>query len=287
MQTSYAGTKILWRTRLVSSLSLLFENPEITLPSATFPVSSLCHSSSACSPPSVASSACSPPSVASSACSPPSFASFSCSPRSFASFSCSSPCSTRFACSSFSSSFAVFASCGASASVSPPLSGAKNGRFFRARNISSGVSGGKPADPRRGEAETEGAEGVAAASNGARESTAEDALSPSKDADYQRAADALLKTLFQQVEADEWDGVEDIDYREGVLQITCRGGRTLVINKHYATKQIWYASPISGGDYFDYSANSSSGCPASWRSARSGRTLGEVLSTELRQLASK
>ncbi|KEP66129.1 UNVERIFIED_CONTAM: iron donor protein CyaY protein [Hammondia hammondi] len=267
MQTSYAGTKILWRTRLVSSLSLLLENREIALPSATFPVSSLCHSSSACSPPSSASSACSPPSSASSACSPPS--------------------STWFAGSSFSSSFAVFAFCGASASVPPPLSGANNGRFFHAQTPSSGVSGGKLADPRRGEAESDGVEGVADSTHGATQSTAEDTISPSKDADYQMAADALLHTLFQQVEADEWDGVEDIDYREGVLQITCRGGRTLVLNKHYATKQIWYASPVSGGDYFDYSANSSSGCPTSWRSARSGRTLGDVLSTELRQLARK
>lgn len=32
--------------------------------------------------------------------------------------------------------------------------------------------------------------------------------------------------------------------QEGVLKITCESGETIVLNKHYATKQIWYASPL-------------------------------------------
>ncbi|PHJ20930.1 iron donor protein [Cystoisospora suis] len=111
-------------------------------------------------------------------------------------------------------------------------------------------------------------------------------LSASADVEYQRAADALLKNLFIQVEQSNLEGLDDIDYQEGVLKITCEGGETIVLNKHYASKQIWYASPISGGDYFEYSAESSSGDAKTWKSLRSGRSLEEALLRELKQISS-
>jgi frataxin-like iron-binding protein CyaY len=43
---------------------------------------------------------------------------------------------------------------------------------------------------------------------------------------------------------------ESIDFHEGVLSIEFQNG-TFVLNKHGASKQIWYSSPVSAPAYFE------------------------------------
>lgn len=45
-------------------------------------------------------------------------------------------------------------------------------------------------------------------------------------------------------------GVDNIDFQEGVLSIEIAGS-TIVINKHSASQQIWYSSPVPPPAYFD------------------------------------
>ncbi|PFH37803.1 hypothetical protein BESB_001450 [Besnoitia besnoiti] len=118
----------------------------------------------------------------------------------------------------------------------------------------------------------------------------------SKDAEYQRAANALLKTLFLQVEAEEWDGIEDIDYRVGLFfspfiswdsPLSPRLSAAQTLSSSGLRQTQASRVEVFGGDYFEYSVHSSSGSPETWRSARSGRTLADVLSSELAQLATQ
>ncbi|OEH78843.1 hypothetical protein cyc_07749 [Cyclospora cayetanensis] len=90
----------------------------------------------------------------------------------------------------------------------------------------------------------------------------------SADTSYQAAADALLEGLAEQLQdAQEAAGLEDVDCRDGVLKVVCRGGATFVLNKHYVTRQI------CGAQYFEYSL--------AWRCARTGTSLLEALSRDL------
>lgn len=93
----------------------------------------------------------------------------------------------------------------------------------------------------------------------------------SDDAVYQAAADSLLEGLGEQLQ--EASGIEEVDFRDGVLKILCAGGVTLVLNKHYVTRQIWYASPLSGAQYFEFSLG--------WVCARTGTSLLEALRKDL------
>ncbi|KAL8272895.1 hypothetical protein Esti_003204 [Eimeria stiedai] len=111
----------------------------------------------------------------------------------------------------------------------------------------------------------------------------------SADSQYQAAATCLLEGLAEQIqEVQETSRLEDVDYgaspgllllllllllQDGVLKIVCEGGVTLVLNKHYVTKQIWFASPLSGAMYFDYALG--------WVCGRTGATLLEALSRDV------
>ncbi|CDJ40286.1 hypothetical protein, conserved [Eimeria tenella] len=94
------------------------------------------------------------------------------------------------------------------------------------------------------------------------------------DIHYQAAADALLSGLAEQLqERQDAEGIDDVDCRDGVLKVVCESGLTLVLNKHYVTRQIWYASPRSGAQYFDFVTG--------WRCARTGLSLLEVLTRDI------
>lgn len=70
---------------------------------------------------------------------------------------------------------------------------------------------------------------------------------------YQTAADACLEHISEVLQAMEDDSelLEETNYGDGVLEIDCGDKGTFVINKHYATQQIWYSSPVSGAHYFE------------------------------------
>eukprot|EP00392_Amoebophrya_sp_AT5.2_P000805 g806.t1 len=80
------------------------------------------------------------------------------------------------------------------------------------------------------------------------------------ETEFQTEADAALNACHDMIENSYWEEyVDDYDLSDGVLTIKLVNlpenyknlkKATFVINKHNATKQIWYSSPC-GAQYFD------------------------------------
>ncbi len=95
---------------------------------------------------------------------------------------------------------------------------------------------------------------------------------------FHSIADATLMHLFDQIEpAYEAEDLEDLDMDEGILTIISNTGQQFIVSKHGPSRQLWLASPISGGLHFDY--NHDDQC---WELA-DGRTLKGVLQVDLEQ----
>lgn len=93
------------------------------------------------------------------------------------------------------------------------------------------------------------------------------------ETEFHRIADVTLARLAEGLEpAYESGKLDELDLAGGILTIEA-AGRTLVISKHAASKEIWLASPISGGLHFAYKDDQ-------WQLA-DGRTLPTILSLEL------
>ncbi len=71
-------------------------------------------------------------------------------------------------------------------------------------------------------------------------------------ADYLNVAIPELKSIMSSLEDGYNNGIYEMDYSDGVLQIEFEGRGVFVINKHDASKQIWLSSPISGAYRFSY-----------------------------------
>lgn len=72
---------------------------------------------------------------------------------------------------------------------------------------------------------------------------------------FHASADDILGSLSDIADDDELEGVEDVTFQDGVLHIRLETGGVFVINKHFASKQIWYASPVSGALYFSFTGS--------------------------------
>lgn len=92
-------------------------------------------------------------------------------------------------------------------------------------------------------------------------------------------ASATLEHIHDQLEQAFEDGtIEELELGEGVLTIELETGQTFVVSKHEPSRQMWLASPLSGGLHFDYNHDN-----AEWRLA-DGRVLKRLLAEELKQL---
>lgn len=74
-------------------------------------------------------------------------------------------------------------------------------------------------------------------------------------------------------------GLDSVDLNEGTLTIGFPRG-TFVLNKHNASRQIWYSSPVSQPAYFDPIGNDGQ----RWWSDRISMTLRNKLKTDIRNL---
>ncbi|XP_053991871.1 frataxin homolog, mitochondrial-like isoform X2 [Hylaeus volcanicus] len=107
--------------------------------------------------------------------------------------------------------------------------------------------------------------------------------SPHHDLPYQQSADNMLQSMLDFVELPEYmDYIESTNLAgDGVLEIVLNKNRgTIVLNKHYALKQIWYSASNSTPDYFDYDTN------PPWISRRTqqslqNRLLGDIQSSSM------
>lgn len=62
-----------------------------------------------------------------------------------------------------------------------------------------------------------------------------------------------LMKLSELIEDNDKNVVFDVEYADGILNIiACENNQTYVINKHSASKKIWFSSPITGANYFSY-----------------------------------
>lgn len=80
----------------------------------------------------------------------------------------------------------------------------------------------------------------------------------SDETDFHRLADATLTALLDQLEPRYESGeLEELELQGGVLTIRTAAGRSFVVSKHAPSRQIWLASPLSGGLHFSLHASGS------------------------------
>lgn len=84
-----------------------------------------------------------------------------------------------------------------------------------------------------------------------------------------------LEQAFDQGDLDELD----FDEGAGILTIITPDDKTFVLSRHEPSRQLWLASPISGGLHFDYSQESQE-----WQ-LPDGRKLKQLLAEDLKRTA--
>jgi iron donor protein CyaY len=93
-------------------------------------------------------------------------------------------------------------------------------------------------------------------------------------------ADATLQHVYDQLEQAYDDGtLEDLDLEEGLLSIVTASEKTFILSKHGPSRQLWLASPLSGGLHFDFSSHTQE-----WQ-LPDGRLLKDILAADLKQSA--
>lgn len=75
---------------------------------------------------------------------------------------------------------------------------------------------------------------------------------------FEQIADNTLQELLDYFEEIDSLGMLECDLIDGVLTIEIDEEQQFVINKHQASNQIWYSSPVSGGSHFSYDEESES-----------------------------
>ena len=97
---------------------------------------------------------------------------------------------------------------------------------------------------------------------------------------FQTLADATLRQLMTRL--DEALGAEaEVDLSAGILTVELESGGKYIVNKQAPNRQIWVASPVSGGWHFEHAGGD--GSPARWAATKDGTTLAALLESELAQ----
>jgi iron donor protein CyaY len=70
---------------------------------------------------------------------------------------------------------------------------------------------------------------------------------------FHQLADATLADYFVRLEpAFDTGALDDLELQGGILTIKTETGKTFILSKHEPSRQLWLASPISGGLHFSY-----------------------------------
>ncbi|MGB8337327.1 MAG: iron donor protein CyaY [Burkholderiales bacterium] len=91
------------------------------------------------------------------------------------------------------------------------------------------------------------------------------------ETEYNRQVDAVLLKIESAIDAAD----SDLDYETvgGILEIECRNGTKIIINRQTPNREIWVAAK-SGGFHFRVEKGR-------WIDTRDGRELGQALETIL------
>ncbi|CAL9737088.1 frataxin homolog, mitochondrial [Monosporozyma servazzii] len=95
---------------------------------------------------------------------------------------------------------------------------------------------------------------------------------------YHNEADKFLDTVFEQLEIlseDHPDLIPEVELNQGVMTLNLTKIGPYVINKQPPNKQIWFASPLSGPNRFDFYQND-------WISLRDNTKLIDIINEEVR-----
>jgi iron donor protein CyaY len=89
-------------------------------------------------------------------------------------------------------------------------------------------------------------------------------------------ADALLDAVEHALERADALGFIEVERHPESVQIHA-SGKTFVLSRHSAARQLWLASPVTGGAYFSYTPE------GAWKTAN-GQELRATLTEELRNV---
>ncbi len=101
-----------------------------------------------------------------------------------------------------------------------------------------------------------------------------------EESHFHAYANATLLHINDQLEqAYDCGDLDDLDYDEGagILSIITPDDVTFIVNRHAPSKQLWLASPRSGGLHFDFNSDAQE-----WLLS-DGRSLKKVLADDLEQ----
>ncbi len=94
---------------------------------------------------------------------------------------------------------------------------------------------------------------------------------------FYKLSENFLMKLADHIENNDQNSIFDVEYSDGILTILIhKTSQEYVINRHSANQKIWYSSPVSGADYFEFNYES-----LKWLNAK-GAELEEKLLSELK-----
>ncbi len=99
------------------------------------------------------------------------------------------------------------------------------------------------------------------------------------DTTFAALSELTLNRLADTLEAEDAEGLLEVELASGTLNITCPGGQQFVVNRHAPSRQMWLSSPLSGGLHFDYDEEAKA-----W-TLKDGRRLDTLLKAEIETLA--
>lgn len=101
------------------------------------------------------------------------------------------------------------------------------------------------------------------------------------ESEYQSLAEQFLDSIHNQLDNDKYfEKITNLDYHDGVLDITVNQSKKYVLNLQRPNKQIWVSSPISGPQRFELFLNTLTN-EKEWLNKRSYKSLKDLLSDEL------
>ncbi len=96
------------------------------------------------------------------------------------------------------------------------------------------------------------------------------------ETEFHTLADATLERYFAALDgAYDSGALDELELQNGILTLVTANGKTFLVTKHAPTRQLWLASPISGGSHFSWSASAQA-----WQLA-DGASLADMLRHEL------